>query len=265
MQYPNPEPEQRFWYDKKYSRKIEQKNSTRKKINPHVKNLLKIIQKYDNIYASLPFVTHIYLCNSLTFNAADENSDIDLTFIVQDKRLWTARLYSVLFFRLSGIKRTSKHTKQRFCLSFYLTHNHSNIYNIKRPHTDIYLHYRLIHTIPYYIAPGHNPHHLIQNNQRIQATLKNHPQYHTVRRDKKENHTCTKQTNTKKILQKIHQGRRGDIVEYMIKIIWFGIISRKKKRLGKKQQHIIVSDTMLKFYHDKRDIFQDIIKISKNQ
>jgi len=57
---------------------------SRDKKNPHMDDFGTIIKKYHRLYKSIPYVQSIYLCNSLTFNAPKENSDIDL-FIVTKK------------------------------------------------------------------------------------------------------------------------------------------------------------------------------------
>ncbi|MDR0650197.1 MAG: hypothetical protein LBG59_02025 [Candidatus Peribacteria bacterium] len=41
------------------------------------------IEKYATLYKSLPFVEEIYLCNSITFNALHQDSDIDLFIIAR--------------------------------------------------------------------------------------------------------------------------------------------------------------------------------------
>jgi predicted nucleotidyltransferase len=41
------------------------------------------IKRLKITFQSIPFVEEIYLCNSITFNALDENSDIDLFIIAE--------------------------------------------------------------------------------------------------------------------------------------------------------------------------------------
>lgn len=44
---------------------------------------LKEIKKLKSTFQSIPFVEQIFLCNSISFNALDENSDIDLFIIAE--------------------------------------------------------------------------------------------------------------------------------------------------------------------------------------
>jgi len=70
MKYPIPDQEQYFYYKNKYT----------KKINPPQKNIYNIatqirkqkINKYNRLRRNLPYIEHIYLCDSISFNAADE-------------------------------------------------------------------------------------------------------------------------------------------------------------------------------------------------
>jgi hypothetical protein len=61
----------------------EQKYSRDKK-NPYMNDFLHYITKFQRLYKSIPFVQSIYLCNSITFNALRENSDIDLFIVTKE-------------------------------------------------------------------------------------------------------------------------------------------------------------------------------------
>lgn len=52
--------------------------------NPYLAEYIAYIEKWQRVYRSIPWVQSIYLCNSITFNALQEDSDIDL-FIVAKK------------------------------------------------------------------------------------------------------------------------------------------------------------------------------------
>jgi hypothetical protein len=44
---------------------------------------LKEIKRLESTFQSIPFVEQIFLCNSISFNALDNNSDIDLFIIAE--------------------------------------------------------------------------------------------------------------------------------------------------------------------------------------
>ena len=46
--------------------------------------LLDKVKKYQYIFRHIPYIEEVYLCNSLTFNAAKKTSDIDVFFVVSE-------------------------------------------------------------------------------------------------------------------------------------------------------------------------------------
>lgn len=81
---------------------------------------IKKIAYHHKMYAKLPFVEMIFLSNSITFNALDKNSDIDLFVVTKEGRIWTARFFASLIFFFAGIKRLKNKIFQKFCLSFFV-------------------------------------------------------------------------------------------------------------------------------------------------
>lgn len=263
MKYPEPQPAEWFWHSKKSTKTHKKPTKTRKKINKQTKDARSYIQKYKNFYAWIPHVTHIYLCNSTTFNANQQTSDIDLLIITQPNRIRIARFYSVLFATILGIKRTIKKGSMKFCLSFYISNDHCNIYHIKRRHADHYLAYRIAHLIPLYTKKWHNKNLILQENPRIHAHIPNYPKELVVNIDSShdpiyENHRI------KNTIEFLHKGIVWNIVERIIKYLRIPIIRYKKTRI-KKPEHIITSNTMLKFHHDKRDVIYDAYNITSEK
>ena len=56
---------------------------SRNKKCKYMDEYLSEIKRLENTFKSIPFVEQIYLCNSLTFNALDKDSDIDLFIIAK--------------------------------------------------------------------------------------------------------------------------------------------------------------------------------------
>lgn len=138
------------------------------------------IQKYKRLYKSLPFIEEIYLCNSITFNGLREGSDIDLFIITKTNALRRARFFSVTFFFIRGILRKRK-SKKKFCLSFYITNEAKNLYNISLDKTDIYLAHWLSHLYPLYQqSTVPNKQNIYTHNKRIQQILPNTKQEHKI-------------------------------------------------------------------------------------
>jgi len=111
MNYEVPQPKELFFlsldiHDKAfYVYPKKDQNFSRSNKSQHMDDFIKKINKFGFLYKSLPFIKAIYICNSLTFNKVDEESDIDLFIICQEKRLWIARFFSVFFFFILRLKR----------------------------------------------------------------------------------------------------------------------------------------------------------------
>lgn len=96
----NPETEQdESFIDPKFSRD---------NCNIHMSDYLDIIHRYRRLFRSIPFVKHIYLCNSITFNALKPTSDIDILIVCKHNKIRLARFFSVLLFTLFGIRNRAK-------------------------------------------------------------------------------------------------------------------------------------------------------------
>lgn len=201
------------------------------------------------LYKSLPFVEHIYLCNSLTFNHLDEESDIDLFIIASPNRLWIARLWSRWLFSLLGLKRWGNLTRKKFCLSFYVTTDHLNLYDISLQPYDIYLTYRIAHLVPLYSQTTTSTGDIRSSNRRITWFLPNIPLGPNICIGTKH---FSGATRCKWWIELLHGGRRWTMINTLIKLIWSPIIYRKTRRLWSKWRGITISDTMLKFHADQR-------------
>ena len=56
---------------------------SRNKKSKYMDEYLQEINRLKSVFQSIPFVDQIFLCNSITFNSLDENSDIDLFIIAK--------------------------------------------------------------------------------------------------------------------------------------------------------------------------------------
>ncbi|HBB03723.1 TPA: hypothetical protein DCZ39_02335 [Patescibacteria group bacterium] len=141
-------------------------------------DFLRYINRFSRLYRSVPFIQSIYLCNSITFNALKEDSDIDVFIVTKKGSLRRARFWSAVVFFLFGLKRgVIRGKKKKFCLSFYVTHTHQNLYNIMLPQNDIYFIYWLAHLVPLY---QETPENIYKHNKWLESALPNFPGRHCI-------------------------------------------------------------------------------------
>jgi len=216
------------------------------KPNPFMHEYIQYIDRFWRLYRSIPFIKSIYLCNSISFNALKEDSDIDLFIVTKKKALRRARFFSVLFFVFLWLKRSLKRKTKKFCLSFYITEDADNLYNITLPKTDIYFSYRLAHLIPLYREQQTNIYH---TNKRLVSILPNFPQQHIINIWNKE---FRGNARVKNILEFLFWGLWGRLFEMMIRLIRLPIMIYKTKKHQEDWRWIIINNRILKFHLDIR-------------
>lgn len=89
----------------------------------------------------------IGIWNSISMNAANENSDIDLFVITSLHRLWYVRIRLTLFFALRWQRKTNKKHAGKFCLSFFCTTKWMNFERFALKN-DIYLYFWILSMKP---------------------------------------------------------------------------------------------------------------------
>lgn len=257
--------EEEYFVDPKFSRD---------NCNIHMSDYLHIIHKYSRLFRSIPFVKHIYLCNSITFNALRSSSDIDILIVTKHKKIRLARFFSVLLFTLFGIRNRSKpHTddydhwsdadnkiddiasdskRQKFCLSFYVDEESLNFYKILLQPIDIYFIYWLAHLVPLYTNDRIHIRDIWKHNRRLKNYLPNHALEQEIQIG---NELVIWNNRFKDSMEYIFWWVIGRVVNKIIKYLWMPILTYKLKKLGKKWRWVVISDQMLKFHLDMRKIY----------
>lgn len=204
------------------------------------KKLWKKVEKYLPYFSYTPWVQCICICNSLAMNACHENSDIDLFVITRKNRLWTTRIYLTLVTSILWLRKTSKKHAGQFCLSFFVTEDIKDFWDISIKN-DIYLSYWTQTLTP-----------VINKNNTFEKFLREN----NLLESRKKTIVWKKNWNKK---QKSCFMTLWDIWEKLLEKIFFPKTLRSYERLWK-PFWVIISDKMLKFHDkDKRKEVRDII------
>lgn len=91
--------------------------------SPGESALIERARRYAKFLRFFPGIRRIWVCNSLSMNAADADSDIDLFIETAPGGLWTGRVFATAFFSLLGVRRHGNKVARRFCLSFFAVEN----------------------------------------------------------------------------------------------------------------------------------------------
>ena len=211
---------------------------------------LEEIKRLQSTFQSIPFVKQIFLCNSISFNALDKNSDIDLFIIAEPGRIRTVKFRSMILFTLKWAKRFWKKTRKKICLSFFITSDVQNLYPISLPSLDIYLAYRIAHLVLVYQPDEEVNNSFFENNKRIKWILPNYQEKQTISLWIKP---FTWNTKFKNIMENLGDWFLWNIFEWIVKHTQKAIIRVKRMRNSIWNKDVIISDTMLKFHQDIRE------------
>ena len=208
------------------------------------------IKRLKSTFQSIPFVEQIYLCNSISFNALDENSDIDLFIIAEPWRIRTVKFRSMILFMLKWAKRFWKKSIKKICLSFFITSDQQNLYPISLPSLDIYLAYRIAHLVLIYQPEEEVYNSFFENNKRVKWILPNYQEKQVISLWINPSYWNSK---FKDIMETLWNWFLWNIFERIVKHIQKTIIRLKRIWNPIWNKDVIVSDSMLKFHQDIRE------------
>lgn len=223
---------------------------SRDKKSEYMDEYLEEINRLKSTFQSIPFVEQIFLCNSISFNALDKNSDIDLFIIAEPGRIRTAKFRSMVLFTLKWAKRFWKKIRKKICLSFFITSDSQNLYPISLSSLDIYLAYRIAHLVLIYQPDEEINNSFFESNKWIKWILPNYQEKQTISLWVS---SFSWNTKFKKVMETLWDWFLWNIFEWIVKHIQKVIIWLKKIRNPVWNKDVIVSDSMLKFHQDIRE------------
>lgn len=110
------------------------------------KILLDKVISYQWLFNILPGVREVAICNSVSFGVADENSDIDLFFILKKNRFFIYRFVITVLFSFFSIRRHGDKIAGRFCLSFFIREDYLDLSPLLISN-DVYFYFWFYHLI----------------------------------------------------------------------------------------------------------------------
>lgn len=228
-----------------------QNNSfSRDKKSKYMEEYLKEVKRLKPTFQSIPFVEQIFLCNSISFNALDENSDIDLFIIAKPWRIRTVKFRSMILFTLKWAKRFWKKSRKKVCLSFFITSDQENLYTISLPSLDIYLAYWVAHLVLIYQPENVINNSFFESNKWVKWILPNYQEKQTI---SLWINPFSWNTKLKNIMEVLWNWFLWNIFEWTVKHIQKAIIRLKIILNPIWNKDVIISDSMLKFHQDIRE------------
>ena len=230
--------------------KEDSKNFSWDKKSEYMDEYLKEVKRLKSVFQSIPFVEQIFLCNSISFNALDKNSDIDLFIIAEPWRIRTVKFRSMILFALKWAKRFWRRSRKKICLSFFITSNSLNLYPISLPTLDIYLAYRIAHLVLIYQPNDTVNNSFFESNKWVKWIL---PNYQEKQNISLWINSFSWNTKFKNIAKTLWNWFLWNIFEALLKCIQKAIIHLKISLNPVWNKDVIISNTMLKFHQDIRE------------
>jgi len=198
----------------------------------------------------IPHNKMIAVCNTLGYSNSRESSDIDLFIITAKNRIWLARLLSVFFLKILGLRPKGKKVKNKFCLSFFVAEDQLNIKELSMGEQDVYFQFWLTQLVPIYNTQNLYEK-FLEANGWVKAYLPNSIGIDPAQR--------------RKVKEKIKTVRRVwakttfNIDEKAAKLIQLTILPKKLKALANKDTRVVINDQILKFHdNDRREVYRDL-------
>jgi hypothetical protein len=97
--------------------------------------------RFLRVLSRLPFVRSVFICNSLAYSNARDQSDIDIFLAVSKGGAWWARFFSLALLSLFRARPKKNKKRDTICASFIVDEENLNIEVFKNSNHDIYLAY----------------------------------------------------------------------------------------------------------------------------
>lgn len=198
----------------------------------------------------IPSIRGIFLCNNAGYMNLRPVSDVDLLIITHPGTLWTTRLCALVITQLYGLRIRNNMFADKLCLSFFVDGNHLDMSSFSQGVDDMYLRYWVQGCIPYFVV-GDAYHHFIENNAWVRDRL---PSYH-ARQITTRFSLVIPLSRIRIVSTSVVQ--LGESIARWIQRRAFS--PEKWQRAQEHPQHVVISDTVLKFHDaDKRAYYTSL-------
>ena len=191
----------------------------------------------------VPGVVAAAAVNTLAWWQTKPESDIDLLIITEPNRLWTARFFLILPFKMLGLRPTpKKQVSSPFCFSFFVASNALSFDELRLTPKDSYFSFWFANIVPVYDSTGMFKQ-LRTKNSWVQKELPHaflrglHPRFPTYKRS---SHMVKKQTCL------------GNLLEHALCRLQRALLPASILALANRDTRVVISDTLLKFHENDR-------------
>ena len=216
------------------------------------RDLWRQVGRWRWLFAQIPFLRQVYVTNTLAYDNANPNSDIDLLLVGQPGRLWLMRAILLTILSWLNLRVRSMNRFNKFSLEFFVS---ERVMNVKRVALtkDYYLTYWLADLVP--IWPDGEHRQFRQANQWWREELPL-----AWRSPKIKQYRYLSPSWLRQGLEKILSGRWGDGLEDWAYTKQRRIIELNLRRLGVRPEVIVNRDIIKLHFNDRRALVRDAIE-----
>ncbi len=115
-------------------------------------SLLKIkkARRVARLIGTMPGVKMIAICSNLGYLNADDEADIDFFIVSEAGKIWQVRFWAVFWMKILGQRPGKDQTKNKICLSYFVSEDNLNLKATAIGEPDIHLVYLLAQYLPIY-------------------------------------------------------------------------------------------------------------------
>jgi len=203
------------------------------------------------IFKFIPWIKMIAVGNLLGAQNLKDDSDIDLLIITEDKRLWLTRFFCVGIIKFLGWRPQTGQSRDKICLSFYLSYSALALAKLRLGEDDLYFTYWLANLTPLYDG-GEVYQKFINNNQWIFNCLPNWQPLEEVRRRQITNPASGRTTFYRDLVDLFIGG-----LEPQAKSLQLKILPLELRELMNKDSRVVINDKIIKLHaNDRREEFK---------
>lgn len=218
--------------------------------------LWQVVDKWRWLFSLVPFISEVYVTNTLAYNNSHANSDIDLLVVGKTGRLWTARLFLLLLLNLFKIRVRSVRRFKKFSPEFFVSEKALNIKSLSIE-KDYYLSYWLADLVS--IWPDGEHRKFRQANNWFKEDLPI-----AWRSPKIKTYRYLRPAIARLILEKILVGRWGQKLEDTAYYKQKKLIEKNIRRLGVNPSVTINHDIIKLHFNDRRALIRDTTETTLN-
>lgn len=111
---------------------------TRQERRGYAQRKIKKAARVSKLFKLIPWIKMIAVGNIIGTDNLKDESDIDLFIITEPERIWLARFFCASFAQLLGLRPKKNNTRDKICLSFFVSEEAMNLKKLMLGGKDIY-------------------------------------------------------------------------------------------------------------------------------